>query len=76
MTTTLERIGKAERLLIDGRLIVERVSDGWIVAHCRGDSGVVYALGYDPLKKEWRCQCPARVTCAHLKALRLVTVIA
>jgi hypothetical protein len=48
----------------------------WIVAECRGDSGVVYFLGYDPDKKEWRCGCEARGdSCSHLLALKLVTVI-
>jgi uncharacterized Zn finger protein len=75
--TTLERIDKARRLLIEGRLQVTAVGNrhGWIVASCRGDSGEVYSLGYDPRKKEWRCTCPARSTCSHIKALQLVTVV-
>lgn len=70
---------KAHRLLIEGRMIVRRVGDptipGLIVAECRGDSGDVYSLGYDPKKNEWRCGCP-NVTggCSHLIALKLVVV--
>lgn len=75
MTATLERIDKARRLLIDGRLIVETVQGRLIVASCRGDSGQVYSLGHDPSRNEWRCTCAARGVCSHLKALRLVTVL-
>lgn len=69
---------KAERLLTSGRLIVRQVGDpekpGRIVAECRGDSGEVYVLGYDPRKDEWRCTCAARGDCSHLGALKLVVV--
>jgi uncharacterized Zn finger protein len=48
---------------------------GRIVAECRGDSGAVYMLGYDPGKKEWRCTCPAKTrACSHILALMSVTV--
>lgn len=64
---------KGMRLLASGRLIVQRVDPGGlIVATCRGDSGIVYNLGFDG--KEWRCTCPARGRCAHLWALQTVTV--
>jgi uncharacterized Zn finger protein len=72
--TTLERIDKARRLLIEGRLVVDRVDGDLIVATCRGDSGEVYGLTYRPEAREWFCTCPARTTCSHLKALMLVTV--
>lgn len=71
--TTLERIDKARRLLIDGRLIIGLVDGQYVVATCRGDSGDIYTLGYDPVRR-WHCSCPARTTCSHLKALMLVTV--
>lgn len=71
---------KAHRLLTEGRLIVRQVGNsgkpGFIVAECRGDSGDVYNLGYDPRGEgEWRCGCP-NVTggCSHLIALKLVVV--
>lgn len=71
---------KAERLLAEGRLIVDRVGDpsrpGLIVARCRGDHGAIYTLGYDPSRAEWRCTCPEpRGRCSHLKALQLVVVV-
>ena len=69
---------KGRRLLGEGRLVVRTVGDanrpGLIVASCRGDSGDIYALGYDPGKNEWRCSCEARGKCSHLVALQLVTV--
>lgn len=66
-------------MLTDGRLIVERIDisgrkQGLIVATCRGDSGSVYRLGYDPIAEEWRCTCEARGNCSHLQALWLVCV--
>lgn len=70
---------KGRRLLVEGRLVVREVGNpgkpGRIVAECRGDSGDIYSLGYDPAKEEWRCGCP-NVTgnCSHLAALKLVVV--
>jgi uncharacterized Zn finger protein len=69
---------KAKRLLVEGRLIVRTVGDperqSLIVAECRGDSGEVYHLGFDPAQTEWRCSCPAHGRCSHLIALQLVAV--
>lgn len=66
---------KGLRLLVDGRLTVLSVdASGLIHAHCKGDSGQMYSLGYDPWKKEWRCTCEARGKCSHLWALQTVTV--
>lgn len=74
---------KGRRLLIEGRLDVKRVVTegdlaGLIVATCRGDSGEVYQLGFDPRpgQRKWRCTCPElRGNCSHLHALKLVTTI-
>jgi uncharacterized Zn finger protein len=63
---------KARRYLVEGRLVVAVVDGRRIVASCRGD-GDVHRLGYDPARHEWRCTCPARGSCSHLVALRLVT---
>ena len=60
---------KALRLLISGRLRVLRVEGRLVVAECKGDSGGVYKLGHDPRRNQWRCQCPARTDCSHLRAL-------
>lgn len=66
---------KGRRLLTEGRLTVRVVGESRvIVAECRGDSGAVYSLGYDPRKDEWRCTCVAKGKCSHLVALQLVTV--
>lgn len=65
---------KGRELLADGRLVVTRVEGDLIVATCRGDSGAVYDLGFDPRNGQWRCTCPARGRCSHLIALQLVTV--
>lgn len=69
---------KAHRLLVEGRLTVERVEGGLIVASCRGFSdGEVYRLGYRPDEKRWGCTCQANRDfhrrCSHLIALQLVT---
>lgn len=75
MTATLERIDKARRLLIEGRLNIVRRDCDNIWAECRGDSGEVYTVGYDDSnRRDWYCSCPAKTTCAHIKALQLVTV--
>lgn len=72
---------KGLRLLIEGRLDIRRRETdgdkaGLIVAACRGDSGEVYALGYDPVRKQWRCTCrEMKGNCSHLAALKTVTTI-
>jgi hypothetical protein len=63
---------KGRRLLVEGRLLVERVDGNAVRATCRGDSGAVYRLGHDGAG--WFCDCAARSTCSHLRALMLVTV--
>ena len=74
MTATLELIDKARRLLIEGRLNITLRDGDVIRATCRGDSGELYNLGYNPAMRGWDCSCAARSTCAHLRALMLVTV--
>lgn len=64
---------KGRRLLTEGRLNIDRVDGGLVVAHCKGDSGGIHWLGHDPWKGEWRCTCEARSRCSHLVALQLVT---
>lgn len=64
---------KAERLLLDGRLRVTLVDGGEIHAECRGDSGEVYECGR--LDEVWRCSCPARTACSHLRALWRVVAV-
>ena len=67
---------KAFRYLREGRLNIERVDkdEGWVVATCRG-TDASYALGFDPVVKQWRCQCPEmKGHCSHLVALRSVVL--
>jgi uncharacterized Zn finger protein len=65
---------KGRRYLTEGRLTVERVDGEIVAAACKGDSGAVYRLGFDPARQDWHCTCPARTRCSHLVALMLVTV--
>jgi len=71
---------KSRRLLVEGRLVVLRAGDeydGLIHAECRGDSGAIYDLGFDPKLRQWRCTCPEQKgRCSHIAALQLVTVAA
>lgn len=65
---------KALRLLRERRLTIDRVDqhDGVIVAHCHGDTGE-YALGWDAMRKQYRCTCPNLTgNCSHLQALKMV----
>jgi len=64
---------KGWRLLREQRLHIERVTkDGLIVAYCEGDHDT-YALGWDPIRKQFRCTCPEmKGQCSHLFALRCV----
>jgi hypothetical protein len=64
---------KAARYLAEARLIVTAVDGDHVAAWCRGD-GEVYHCGHEP-GRGWHCTCPARTDgCAHLAALRLVTI--
>ncbi len=77
MTENAEQKGR--RLLTEGRLTIKAlVERGLIVAECKGDSGAIYHLGYDPRGRgEWRCSCPALgKRCSHLVALKLVCAVA
>lgn len=66
---------KARRYLTEGRVVIERAEadGGWVVAAARGSGNETYHLGYDPMKKQWRCTCPVtRGRCSHIAALRLI----
>jgi uncharacterized Zn finger protein len=65
---------KGRRYLVEGRLTVRQVSHTGVVAFVRGDSGLVYRAEWSP-DLGWSCNCLARTdACAHLTALRLVTL--
>ena len=66
---------KARRLLAEGRLSVEHRHGDLVIASCRGDSGLVYRVGYDPTRHLWYCDCEARRMCSHITALMLVCVV-
>ena len=62
----------AVRYLSEGR-IVTGVDGDQVTATCRGD-GEVYQLGHEA-RRGWWCSCPVRSDrCAHLIALRSVTI--
>jgi hypothetical protein len=63
---------KGRRLLAEGRLIVEEVSNNLVSATCRGDSGAIYHVGHD--ENGWACTWEAKGRCGHHIALMLVTV--
>jgi uncharacterized Zn finger protein len=64
---------KGRRYLAAGRLVVTSVAGDHVSACVRGD-GEVYRCGHEP-GRGWWCSCPARTDqCAHLAALRLVTI--
>ena len=65
---------KGRRYLTEGRLQLLEVSDRTIRATCRG-AGEEYALGWNGADGWW-CGCPSARSCAHLVALRLVTIVA
>jgi hypothetical protein len=65
---------KARRYLGEGRLRVLDVDEygGTALGECRG-AGALYTVSRN--EAGWRCDCPARSTCAHVVALQLVTVL-
>lgn len=67
---------KGRRYLVEGRLTIRSANRaGGVVAVVRGDSGLVYRAEWSP-DIGWMCNCLARTDqCAHLAALRLVTVV-
>jgi hypothetical protein len=66
-------MARGRRLVAEGRLVVARVDDVQVRAVCRGDSGQVHEVGYDP-DAGWHCDCEARTRCGHLYALQLVVL--
>jgi hypothetical protein len=66
---------KGRRYLTEGRLTIRQFSrEHGVIAMVRGD-GLAYRAEWSP-DWGWSCNCPARTDqCAHLVALRLVTVV-
>ena len=67
---------KGRRLLTEARVRVLTVSedDGYFAASVRGDSARVYAVSFEA-GEGWRCTCPARSACSHVRACQLVAVM-
>ncbi|GAB3349959.1 hypothetical protein [Modestobacter lapidis] len=66
---------KGRRYLAEGRLTIRTATrELGVIAIVRGDSGELYRAAWSSAFG-WTCNCPARTDqCAHLVALRLVTV--
>ena len=60
---------KGARLLTEGRLVVTAAAPGVFAAVVRG-SGDLHDVTFG--RGGWACTCPARSTCSHLHAARLV----
>jgi uncharacterized Zn finger protein len=67
---------KSLRYIAAGHLQIELVSQGRVVATCRGDRGDLYSIDYDPRRQKWTCTCPSRKRCCHVTAAVLVTATA
>lgn len=66
---------KAERYLLEGRVIVATVDRSRVVAYVRGE-GAQYVTEWT--SGSWECSCPhrARTTdCSHVVALKRVTAV-
>jgi uncharacterized Zn finger protein len=68
---------KARRLLVEGRVRVLSANedDGYVSAEVRGDSARVYAVSYEAGDGGWRCDCPTRGACSHVRAVQLICVV-
>lgn len=62
-------LSKAKRYVGEGRLQIIQADSGSIIAACRGQ-GAEYTVSF--MGGEWRCTCPARTICAHIRGLQLV----
>ncbi|MCU1614707.1 MAG: hypothetical protein JWO98_2247 [Frankiales bacterium] len=67
---------KGRRYLVEGRLTIRQFNrQHGVIAMVRGDNALVYRAEWQP-DLGWSCNCPARSDqCAHLVALRLITVV-
>lgn len=64
---------KADRLLLEGRVMLVEVTRYGVVAKVRGE-GTVHTARFS--FGTWSCTCPARTdACSHLYAVRRVVVV-
>lgn len=61
---------KADRYLLEGRVVVVSVRGSCVVANVRGE-GAIYRV--ESIGPETSCTCPARGTCAHVLAIHRIT---
>ena len=63
---------KARRYLVEGRVVLARVTDDEAVAQIRGDGAIHSVVARSAY---WSCTCPAYGRCAHLLAVGLVIAV-
>lgn len=64
---------KADRLLLEGRVIVVACDRGYIDARVRGE-GAIHQTGY--VAGRFYCTCPARGEgCSHIWALKRISAV-
>lgn len=63
---------KANRYLVEGRVILRSVERRRIIAIVRGE-GAVYRVRHTGTR--WDCTCPAKARCVHVLAVGRVTAI-
>jgi len=61
---------KGRRYLVEGRVILTDVGEGYVRANVRGE-GAMYHTAYS--SGTWSCTCPAVRDCAHIRALKCCT---
>jgi hypothetical protein len=65
---------KADRLLVEGRVVVVAVGPHAVHARIRGD-GHIYEASWTSTRR-WSCTCRARTdACSHLYALRRIVAV-
>lgn len=63
---------KARRYLADGRVHLQLVVPDEVRALVSGSAEHPYLVRWLP-RADWRCTCPAARTCAHIRAVGIVT---
>ena len=65
---------RAIRFLAERRVMVLRVDTEGVLAHVRGDSGVIREVRWEP-QRGWTCSCPAIGFCGHGHAVASVVLV-
>ncbi len=69
----MTRQPKHAEYLVEGRVVLDHVDRDRVEARVRGD-GAGHSTGWTR-QAGWRCTCPARTRCAHLRAVGLVVAV-